>query len=138
MLYRPEIRRDGLMMLPVGDDLVVYDARHRRAHRFNAPAACVFASSDGTRTVQEIASRLQTELGLPEDEELVWLALDQLAKAELLKKAPPQDLSTSRRSLLRNVAAAGALLPIMESVATPSSQESSSYIDNTGGTAARG
>lgn len=55
MSYHPQVRQDDLTIKETGTDLVVYDARQRRAHRLNKTAATVFRHSDGTRAVQEIA-----------------------------------------------------------------------------------
>jgi hypothetical protein len=125
MQYRPQVRRDELTLEKVGDDLLVYDSRHLKAHRLNSIAAFVLRFSDGTRTVQEIASCLQTELGSPADDELVWFALEKLAKVDLLTEvvSAPQTLDISRRSLLRKARAAAAMvlvLPVIESVLAPS------------------
>jgi len=125
MEYRPEKRRDELILEKVGDDLLVYDSRHLKAHRLNSITASVLQFSDGTRTVHEIISCLQSELGYPADEELVWFALEKLAKVDLLTEvvSAPQNLDLSRRSLLRKARAAATIvlvLPVVESIVAPS------------------
>ncbi len=128
MLYRPEARRDDLAMEQIGGEVVVYDSRHRRAHLLNELSACVFMSSDGSRTVNEIAAHLQNKMGVPQQEELVLLAIDQLAKADLLIKPAValEEGGPSRRVLLR-LAGASAAIPIIESILAPSRAEARSF-----------
>jgi hypothetical protein len=116
--YKPEVRRDELTIREVGPELVVYDARHQRAHRLNKAAAPILRASDGTRTVDQIAFLLSHDLGAKERTELVWVTLQDLSQADLLKAAitPPGDLDRSRRNLLQKAAVIGLALPVVESV----------------------
>src|SRR5215472_7014485 len=110
-------------MREVGQELIVYDARHRRAHCLNKAAAPILRASDGTRTVAEIAGVLPQNLGSKERTDLVWLTLQTLSKADLLTVAlvPPRGLDRSRRDLLQRAAVIG-LLPVVESIAAPPAQ----------------
>jgi hypothetical protein len=123
MSYKPKVRQDELTVREVGQELVVYDARHRRAHCLNKAAAPILQASDGTRTVDEIAGVLPQNLGSKERTDLVWLALQNLSKADLLTAAlvPPRGLDRSRRDLLQRAAVIG-LLPVVESIAAPAAQ----------------
>jgi hypothetical protein len=120
MPYRPEMRQDELTVREVGQELIVYDARHRRAHRLNKAAAPILQASDGTRTIDEIASILPYDLGAEERSELVQLTLQDLSEADLLAApfASPRNLDRSRRDLLQKAAVVG-LLPVVESIAAP-------------------
>ena len=129
MQYRPKVRRDDLTIQEVEDDMVVYDGRHQRAHRLNSTAALVLRSSDGTRTIREIACRLPSDLpGSYGGEDRVWLALEQLAKADLLTEGLPlpPEWGLSRRALLQKAAAAALVLPIVETVLAPSPADAQS------------
>src|ERR671934_1982561 len=77
----PGAREEGLVIqeLPP-EETLVYDLTRHRAHCLNQTAALVWRHCDGRTTLAEIAARLQAELGIAADEELVWLALDRLAK----------------------------------------------------------
>jgi hypothetical protein len=121
------------MIQGVGDELVVYDSRHQRAHTLNSIAATVFRYSDGSRTIDEIASHLSSDQGLPQNEELVWLTLEQLAKADLLTEAvqTPRTLSADRRSML---VAAAIALPFIESILVPSAASARSDFGTAGPT----
>lgn len=121
---RPHARKDGLLVQEVGDELVIYDQERHRAHRLNQTAALVFRHCDGQTTVKELATLLQTELDVPADEEMVWLALDRLDKAHLLRERltrPAGVAGVSRRQVVRRLAktAALALLPVVTTLMAP-------------------
>jgi hypothetical protein len=78
---------------------------------------------DGTVSKSEMTARLQRRTGLPADEEIVDLALAELADAGLIVLDNPEPLAAvTRRSLIRRFAlsaAAVAMLPIVETILVP-------------------
>jgi hypothetical protein len=118
---KPARRTEGLVVTELVGELLVYDLEHHRAHCLNPAAAVVFRHCDGTRSVAELAALLESELGVPADPDCVWLALDGLGKARLLRQRvsrPPEASRLSRRELVRRVGIA-ALLPAVTSVLAP-------------------
>jgi len=106
-------------------ELLVYDLERHRAHCLNPPAAVVFKHCDGTRTVPELARVLHGELGSPADPDCVWLALDRLGEAQLLRERvsrPSGQARISRRALVRRLGIA-VLLPAIVSVLAPTPAE---------------
>jgi hypothetical protein len=123
---KPEARHEKLLSQEVGGELVVYDQQQNRAHLLNRSAAFVWHHCDGRTSVAEMAVLLQQELKLPTaDEEMVWLALDQLEKARLLRdrlKQSTDAVQVTRRVMMKKTALAGgliALLPVIYSIAAP-------------------
>ena len=117
----PKARDSHLLVHQVEDEMVVYDRTQKRAHRLNVAVAKVWSLLDGERSVNEIAGELEV------DESVVALAVDDLAKAQLLESSEP--LSVSRRSALRRVASAaavGVLLPVVASIPAPLAAEAES------------
>jgi hypothetical protein len=109
----------------VGDEVVVYDSRQHRAHALNPPAAVVWRHLDGRTSMKEMVAHLRRELDGPADEEVVWLALRELERAELLD-GPLDKLATrtvSRRQALRRLGVAAGtgavLLPAISSIVAP-------------------
>jgi hypothetical protein len=103
------------------DELLVYDLERHRAHCLNPAASVVFRSCDGKRTVEELARLLKRELGEPAEPDCVWLALDLLGRAQLLRERvdrPPASGRLSRRELVRRVGIA-VLVPAITSVLAP-------------------
>lgn len=107
-------RTTRILTRDVDAEVVVYDQVRKKAHRLNASAAGVWRLLNGKRTVPAIAKELDV------DASVVKLAIDDLAKADLLERIEP--LSVSRRSALRRLAVAAAVgfvLPAVTSMAAP-------------------
>jgi len=110
----PQARTDALLTHEIDDETVVYDSERQTAHRLNSTTTRVWERLDGKRSVGEIAAEIEC------DENLVKLAVDQLAEARLLENGSP--LSVSRRTALRKVAkaaVAGMVLPALASIPAP-------------------
>jgi hypothetical protein len=111
--------------MDVADEVVVYDKKGHHGHCLNRPAAIVWRHLDGRTSMKELVTRLRKELNGPADEDMVWLALKELDKAELLEDGfeMPAAHDVSRREALRRfgVAAAGGavLLPAITSLVAP-------------------
>ena len=84
----PKARRDGLVVRELPDELLIYDTETHEAHCLNETAAFVWKQCDGTTSVSEIASRLSAETKTEVDDELVWVALEDLWKQQLLAGEP--------------------------------------------------
>src|SRR3979411_436616 len=101
-LVRLRARKEGIVTQTLGDELLVYDVARHKVHCLNRVAAYVWDQCDGVRTAGEIARASHRELGLPADEGIVWLALKQLSRANLLVEPidrPRQRSIESRRQL---------------------------------------
>src|SRR5438309_1783566 len=108
----PEAVHSNLLVTEVTDELVVYDQMRDRAHSLNSTAALVWRHCDGQTAVADLAALVHRELGLPADDDLVWLALDRLDKAHLLRASverPSDSASVSRRSVIRKLGLAGGM-----------------------------
>src|SRR5437899_315891 len=108
----PHAREEGLLIHELPDELLVYDLERHRAHSLNRTAALVWGHCDGRTTVAELASLIERELNLPAEEDLVWLALDRLGRAHLLRERltpPAEAASYSRREFARKLALVGGI-----------------------------
>jgi hypothetical protein len=117
----PKARADGLLVQELMDEVVVYDLDRHRSHCLNRTAALIWRHCDGSTSVAEMARRLQQDSGVPVDEEAVWLALDRLSKAYLLQERvrhPAWGDRTTRRTIIRRLAAVGAVA-LVSSVVAP-------------------
>jgi hypothetical protein len=119
----PRMRKRGLVIDDVPDEVLVYDLDRQTAHCLNRTAALVWRSCDGKTSAPEIARRLKGALDAPCNEELVWMALDQLDRLHLLEQSgsvPAQFSRLSRRQLIRNFGLAAAVaLPVVTSIVAP-------------------
>lgn len=103
-------RREDLLIEDLGDECVVYDPVRHQGHCLNRTAQLVLQASDGATSVAAIAARLQADLKTAIDEDVVWSALEQLAKSHLLQKRPARKAVAGRfprRELARRLVATG-------------------------------
>ncbi len=116
--FRPEGRTNDLVMQDLASETVIYDLSNNKAFCLNETSARVWRLCNGIRTVDDIAASIGSE-------EIVWLALDQLSRENLLeKKSVPTDIlpEISRRDVIRRVGLASLIaLPVIASVVSPQS-----------------
>lgn len=121
-------RTDGLLTEEIDGDLLVYDKPRDVAFRLNSTAALVWRSCDGTRTVGDLLAVLTEELGDLANEDMVLMALDDLAEHDLIlsgyEQRDGEAVRLSRRRFFRHAAVAGAAAaaaPLVYSMAVPTS-----------------
>lgn len=121
----PTRRQEGLIVVALDDELLVYDLEGHRGHCLNRAAAVVWRHCDGETSVDELAGLLRRELNADLGDEYVWYALRRFSNSRLLASSPempPQAARWTRRALLRRLAAAGVasvVLPTVMSVIAP-------------------
>lgn len=121
----PFARKEGLVVRELPDEVLVYDLERDKAHCLNQTAALVWKHCDGQTGVHEMSQLLEKELNAPVDEKLVWLALDQLSKYNLLEErvSPPAAFMASgmnRRQMMRALSVAALVaVPVVTSIVAP-------------------
>lgn len=119
----PVARKEKLVVQEMPDEVLVYDLKQHKAHCLNKTAAFVWNQCDGQTNVSELAQLLREEFQTPFDEMLVWQALDQLNKANLLEvklERPKDVVLQSRRRLLGKLGTAALLsVPVVMSITAP-------------------
>jgi len=130
----PLARQESLVIKELPDETLVYDLREDKAHCLNQTAARVWKSCDGQTTVSEIARALGGKINSRSDEDIVWLALDQLQKFKLLEEAPPKPTHLSgmtRRQAVARMGIAAVALPVIISIVSPTAQAQASGLPPT-------
>ena len=121
--YMPRARRSKLVVRELADETLVYDVEGHRAHCLNRTAALVWGLCDGENTVPRIAERVGERLSARVPDEVVRLALEQLADRGLLTPCdvrPPEASSVSRRAMMGRLGLAAAVaLPLVTSIISP-------------------
>jgi hypothetical protein len=122
--YVPRARRSKLVVRELADETLVYDVEGHRAHCLNRTAALVWELCDGESTVSRIAEGMGERLSARVPEEVVRLALEQLADRGLLApdefRPAPAANAVSRRALMRRLGLAAAVaLPLVTSIISP-------------------
>jgi hypothetical protein len=120
----PLARREGLVIQEMPDEVLVYDTNTNKAHCLNKTAAFVWKSCDGSHSINDIAGLMEKEFGANVPDDLVWLAIDQLGKDDLLdaSEVAPATKGISRREVIRRIGIASVIaLPVVASLVAPSS-----------------
>ena len=118
----PKARTENLIVKELSDEVLIYDRTADKAHCLNTTAALVWKYCDGKTSPEAIAKAMEADQDFRIDEQLVWLALAELNRFDLLEIAPnkPTHLAgINRRQLVRNVGAAALALPLIMSIAAP-------------------
>ena len=111
-----------------GDVLHVFDHQQQQAYALNTTSALVWQHCDGQTTPEQLMELLRQNCNVSrgQAEQLTWLALDELGKANLLEAevARPRPLSSklTRRQMLTTFATAGAALAVVPMVALVTAQ----------------
>ena len=129
---KPIARKEGLIVEQLPDEVLVYDLDQDRAHCLNHTAAFVWQNCDGRTTTNEIASLLGQKLSTSVDENVVWLALDQLDRNNLLTSrpvAPPPPSGMNRREMVRALGLAAIVaVPVVTSIVAPTPAQASTCL----------
>ena len=111
-----------------GDGLHVFDHQQQQAYALNTTSALVLQHCDGQTTPEQLMELLRQNFNVSRAQagQLTWLALDELAKANLLEAevARPRPLSSklTRRQMLTTFATAGVALAVVPMVALVTAQ----------------
>ncbi len=118
----PRARKDGLVVKDLPNETLVYDLERDEAHCLNQTASLVWKRCDGKTTVTRMASLLEAALDTPVNDDVVWLAIEQLQRFHLVEsfdKLPVMAASVSRRNLVLKYAPAALVLPLILSISAP-------------------
>ena len=126
----------GLVVHEMMDEVLVYDRDRHKAHCLNQTAAMIWKRCDGKTTVADLISLLERETTSSISNEMVWLALDQLGKKNLLEERVAQPSGSgklSRREVMRRVGITAAVaLPLVTSIVAPTAAEAGTLCGTTG------
>ena len=109
----PLARKSDIFTENLPEEVVLYDKTNNKVHCLKKTAAAIWESSDGTRTVDDLAHLVEAKCGAPVDRKLVLQALAELEKAGLLEAGSGIDSeveSTSRREAVGKLVMAGSAL----------------------------
>lgn len=129
-MNNPKTRQSNLLVQEIEKEVLIYDLTINKAFCLNQTSALVFELADGTRTNSEISELMSVRLKTLVSEDVVWLALDQLRKDNLLEKADelPNDLrGLTRREVIKRVGLSSmVMLPVISSVIAPQAAQAAS------------
>ena len=82
----PRSKKDNIVIQEVENELMIYDLSNNEAFCLNETSALIWQLCDGKNSISKISQNLSEKLNTPFDEGLVWLALDQLKKVNLINR----------------------------------------------------
>lgn len=133
---RPTARRTDLVERELDGELLIYDMLTAKAHCLNQTSALVYRLCDGNRSVSDIKESISRELKSPVPEDVIWLALDQLRRENLLadsNKIAGGLKGLTRREVIKKIGLASVIaLPLITSIVAPQAATAASCIP-TGG-----
>jgi hypothetical protein len=130
----PLSRKHDIVIQEIDGEVLIYDLSKNRAYCLNQTSSMVWNACDGTKSVTEISQSLSKQLKQNVSEDIVWLALDQLKKDNLLtesdKFVTPFD-GMNRREIVKRIGFASMVaLPLISSVIAPTALRAQSGFFN--------
>jgi len=120
---KPISRRDDLVVQELNGEVLVYDLKTHKALCLNETSALVWNACDGTRDIGELRDYASAKMNSPVTDDLIWLAIDQLKKEDLLVDAPDAKSyfgGMSRREVVKRIGVGSAIaIPIIAGLIAP-------------------
>lgn len=121
--YKPRARSSEVVVQHIDGEILIYDLRIDKAYCLNPTSAAVWHQCDGENTVGRIRELVSLDLGSDVSDELIFLALDQFHRADLVESvSSPTSLipAFSRREAIKRIGAASLIaLPVIVSLVSP-------------------
>ena len=119
----PKSREEEIVVQRADGEVLIYDLRSNKALCLNETSSLVWDACDGSRDRNEIRSYVSSKSGKEVNDDLIWLALDQLKKEELISfetNIEPRFDGMSRREVIRKIGIGSMIaLPVIASMVAP-------------------
>lgn len=126
----PKVRVADIVVQEFADEILIYDLKTNQAFCLNETSAMIWQLSDGKRSVSEITEIISQKLNSSVNEDVIWLAIDQLKKEKLLENGddlPNHFAGVSRREVVKKIGISSlVILPIIATVTSPTAAQSNS------------
>ena len=123
MPSKPLTRKANLVVRELENEVLLYDLTLHKAYSLNQISASVYRLCDGTNSVAEISQLMSQELKTLVREDMIWLALKELNRQNLLENGEAfstQVAGLSRRELLKTARLTSvAMMPVILSIVVP-------------------
>ncbi|MBX7171611.1 MAG: PqqD family protein [Pyrinomonadaceae bacterium] len=119
----PKTRNENIVVQEMEKEILIYDLKTNKAFCLNETSAIIYQLCDGKNSVAEITLALNQNLNQSVSEDLVWLALDNFKKDNLLENNEQFEINfkgLSRRQVIKKIGLASMIaLPVIASVVAP-------------------
>jgi hypothetical protein len=127
---KPVGRKDNLVVQELNGEVLVYDLHTHKALCLNETSALVWNACDGTRDLGELREYASAKMSAAVSEDLIWLAIDQLKKEDLLVDAPDTKSyfgGMSRREVVKRIGIGAAIaIPVVTGLVAPQAAHAAS------------
>lgn len=119
----PRSRQENLVLQELDNEIIIYDLNDNRAFCLNETSAAVWQICNGERDLTEITRLANKRLNDKINEDLVWFAIEQLKKENLVSgeiESPQQFIGKSRREVIKKIGFGTMVaIPIVASLIAP-------------------
>lgn len=119
----PVSRKDNLIIQEFENETLVYDLNADRAICLNETLTLIWQMCDGERDVDAVKKSVSRRLNTAVSDDLIWLALDQLKKENLIENSNELEIKfegISRREVIRKIGLGSMIaLPVISSLIAP-------------------
>jgi len=122
---KPTARKNDLVIQQANDEVLVYDLNTNKASCLNETAAFVWQNCNGSNAIADIAQALGRKTNTEVNDDLVWLAVDELSKNKLLEEKVAAEYSftatgVSRRDVIKKIGLGTMIaLPLIATLIAP-------------------
>jgi hypothetical protein len=132
----PTARNKNIVTQQLQKELLLYDLANNKVYCLNETSGLVWQLSDGKKSLTDISRLMREKLKTNVSEDLIWLALEQLKRNDLLANGAEFAINfggLSRREVIRKVGLASMIaMPLIASVVAPSALSAQSGIVSLG------
>lgn len=129
-MNNPKARSYDLVVQESGEEFLIYDLNNHKAIMLNETSAAIWQMCDGKMSVKQITEALAQKINMPLSEEIVWLALDDFKRNNLLTDNEQLKIEfggLSRREVIRKVGFASMIaLPVISAIIAPQAANAAS------------
>ena len=122
-MNKPKTRNENIVVQEMEQEILIYDLKENKALCLNETSALIYQLCNGKRTIQEIADAMSIKLNKLVSEDLIWLALDNFKKDNLLENNEQFEINfngLSRRQVIKKIGLASMIaLPVAASIVAP-------------------
>lgn len=118
----PDLRTRNIVVKELPDELLIYDLDKNKAFCLNKTARLIMDECDGVSTIEEAVKSLNRKLKTNISEEMIWMVIEQLKKADFIEQdyqVPIETTRVTRRKILQSAAALGIALPMITTLVAP-------------------
>lgn len=138
-MNKPKSRTENIVVQEMNKEILIYDLKTNQAFCLNETSATIYQLCDGKNSVTEISQTLNKLLKQPITEDVVWLALNDFKKDNLLEQSEQFEINfngLNRRQIIKKIGFASMiLLPVISSIVAPNAAMAASGCVNPGGVA---